>query len=85
MGDWDWSELDPRELFDLEADPSERNNIELGPQSAQEYRRRIREFHQRIVDFRAAGEQFVRLRDAGDEFTLDENLLENLRALGYIE
>jgi hypothetical protein len=65
-------------LYDLQADPHETENLLLEPgRSADSYREELRKY------LAEARRQLS--RQQGDEITLDESVLEELRALGYIE
>jgi len=70
--------LESEELYDLRSDPEEKENLLLEPgQSASTYRAALRAY------LEEAGSQLA--QEPGETITPDEEVLEQLRALGYVE
>jgi len=71
-------EMRKEELYDLEADPDERNNI------ADERQEELASFRNRLRTFLDSA-RALRSTRQGQDVELDEEVLERLRALGYVD
>ena len=72
------SEIQHDELYDLKDDPEEKRNV------LQEVRAEARSGRRAVLDYLARARALRALR-GGEDVTLDDELLERLRALGYID
>ncbi len=70
-------------VFDIEADPGERNDLAQSQPSRLE---RMERLAQRLsAQDRKAFEYFIASVEAGEEVVLDEEVQEELRSLGYVQ
>ncbi len=76
---WDWSGLPEHELFDLERDPLEQENIAATQPET------VARLHEMVSDQESRNQE-IRVRpDSSGQFGADVDDLDALRALGYIE
>ena len=68
--------MESRELYDLDSDPGERDNVTTSPL--------LDDFEQRLHAYLEEAGDFLETRESQREVILDEELIERLRALGYI-